>query len=46
MIHSVKRDGGEEMVTNERYFVMPWKMVNADVKGVTLAEAVDEICNQ
>ena len=25
-------DGGKEIVTNERYFVMPWKMVDVDGK--------------
>ena len=41
-IHSVKhRD--KEIITNERYFVMPWKMVNVDGKVVSLKEAVDEI---
>ena len=41
-IHSVKH-GDKEIVTNERYFVMPWKMVNVDGKRVSLKEAVDEI---
>ena len=36
-------DGDKEIVTNERYFVMPWKMVNVDGKRVSLKEAVDEI---
>ena len=36
-------DGYEEIVTTERYFVMPWKMVDVDGKRVSLAEAVDEI---
>ena len=41
-IHGVsKRD--KEIVTNERYFVMPWKMVNVDGKRVSLREAADEI---
>ena len=30
-IHSAKH-GDKEIVTNERYFVMPWKMVNVDGK--------------
>ena len=41
-IHSVS-DGNEEIVTNESYVVMPWKMVNVDGKRVSLKEAVDEI---
>ena len=48
-IHSAKHgearvsDGDKEIVTNERYFVMPWKVVNVDGKRVSLKEAVDEI---
>ena len=44
-IHSAKRakHGDKEIVTNERYFFMPWKMVNVDGKRVSLKEAVDEI---
>ena len=48
-IHSAKRgeasvsDGYEEIVTTERYIVMPWKMVNMDGKRVSLKEAIDEI---
>ena len=41
-IHSVKH-GDKEIVTNERYVVMPWKMVNVDGQRVSLKEAVDEI---
>ena len=41
-IHRAKQ-GDKEIVTNERYFVMPWKMVNVDGKRVSLKEAVDEI---
>ena len=41
-IHGVS-DGDKEIVTNKRYFVMPWKMVNVDGKRVSLKEAVDEI---
>ena len=47
-IHSIS-DGDKEIVTNERYVVMPWKVANRcgkngeNVKNVTLAEAVDEI---
>ena len=54
-IHSVKRgearvsDGDKEIVTNEKYVVMPWKAVNMHRKNgendkhVTLEEAVHEI---
>ena len=44
-IHSAKhaKHGDKEIVTIERYFVMPWKMVNVDGKRVSLKEAVDEI---
>ena len=54
-IHSVKRgeasvsDGDKEIVTNERYVVMPWRVVNRrgkngkNAKNVTLEEAVHEI---
>ena len=48
-IHSVKRGearvSGEdkEIVTIERYFIMPWKIVNVDGKRVSLKEAVYEI---
>ena len=48
-IHSAKHgeasvyDGYEEIVTTERYFVIPWKMVTVDGKRVSLKEAVDEI---
>ena len=41
-IHSVS-DGNEEIVTNERYVVMPWKMVTKCGASVTLKEAVEEI---
>ena len=36
-------DGDKEIVTNERYMVMPWKMVTRNGKYVTLTEAVDGI---
>ena len=39
-IHSIS-DRDKEIVTNERYVVMPWKMVNRHSKNMTLAEAVD-----
>ena len=48
-IHCTKRgeasisDGDKEIVTNERYVVMPWKVVNVDGKRVCLKEVVDEI---
>ena len=48
-IHSAKHgearvsDGDKEIVTNKRYFIMPWKVVNVDGKRVSLKEAVDEI---
>ena len=33
----------EEIVTNERYVVMPWKMVARHGTNMTLKEAVEEI---
>ena len=42
-IHSISDDGNEEIVTNERYVVMPWKMVTRCGANVTLKEAVEEI---
>ena len=42
-IHSVSDDGNGCIVTNERYVVMPWKMVTRHGKNMTLAEAVDII---
>ena len=41
-IHSIS-DGYKEIVTTERYVVMPGKMVNRRGNGVKLEEAVDEI---
>ena len=41
-IYSIS-DGNEEIVTNERYVVMPWKMVTRYGTNVTLKEAVEEI---
>ena len=38
--------GSEEIVTNERYVVMPWKMVIRHGTNMTLKEAVDRILNQ
>ena len=45
-IHSVSDDGNGRIVTNERYVVMPWKMVTRHGKSMTLKEAVDSILNQ
>ena len=39
-IHSIS-DGNEEIVTNQRYVVMPWKMVTRCGANVTLKEAVE-----
>ena len=41
-IHRVS-NGYEEIVTNKRYVIMPWKMVNVEGKRVSLKEAADEI---
>ena len=41
-IHSVS-DGNEKIVTNERYVVMPWKMVTRYGTNVTLKEVIEEI---
>ena len=45
-IHSISDDGNEEIVTNERYVVMPWKMVIRSGANMTLKEAIDRILNQ
>ena len=45
-IHSVSDDGNRWIVTNERYVVMPWKMVTRHGKNMTLKEAVDSILNK
>ena len=45
-IHSVSDDGNQWIVTNERYVVMPWKVVTRHGKNMTLKEAVDSILNQ
>ena len=45
-IHSVSDDGNGWIVTDERYVVMPWKMVTRNRTNMTLAEAVDRISNQ
>ena len=42
-IHSASEDGNQWIVTNERYVVMPLKMVTRNGKNMTLAEAVDGI---
>ena len=44
-IHSVS-DGNREIATNDRYVVMPWKMVTRYEKNMTLKEVVDEIIKQ
>ena len=41
-IHSIF-DGNEDIVTNERYMVMPWKMVTRREENLTFKEAVEEI---
>ena len=41
-IHSVS-DENEEIVTNKRYVVMPWKMVTRHGANMSLKEAVEEI---
>ena len=41
-IHSIS-DGDKEIVTNERYMVMPWKMVTRRGENLALKEAVEEI---
>ena len=38
-IHSVS-DGDKEIVTNESYMVMPWKVVTRNGKNMSLKEAV------
>ena len=45
-IHSVSDDGNGWIVTNERYVVMPWKMVTRNGTNMTLAEAVDGILSR
>ena len=48
-IHGISdRDGSDtpahkEIVTNETYVVMPWKMVTRNGKNMTIKEAVEEI---
>ena len=38
--------GNEQIVTNERYVVMRWKIVTRHGKNVTLKEAVDRILDK
>ena len=45
-VHSVSDDGNGWIVTNERYVVMPWKMVTRNGTYMTLAEAVDGILSR
>ena len=45
-IHSVSDYGNGWIVTNERYVVMPWKMVTRHGKNMTLEEAVDGILSR
>ena len=45
-IHSISDDENQWIVTNERYVVMPWKMVTRHVKNMTFKQAVDSILNQ
>ena len=42
-IHSISDDWNGWIVTNEKYVVMPWKMVTRNCENMTLAEAVDGI---
>ena len=41
-VHSIS-DGDKEIVTNERYVVMPWKVVTRHGKNMSLKEMVDGI---
>ena len=45
-IHNVSDDGNGWIVANERYVVMPWKMVTRNGTNMILAEAVDGILSQ
>ena len=42
-IHSISDDGNGWIITNERYVVMPWKMVTRHGKNMSLKEVVDGI---
>ena len=46
MIHSVSDDGNGWIVTDERYVVMPCKMVTRYGKNMTLPEAVNGILSR
>ena len=45
-IHSVSNYENGWIVTNERYVVMPWKMVTRNGKNMTVTEVVDSILKQ
>ena len=45
-IHSISDDGNGWISTNERYVVMPWKMVTRNGKNMTLADLTDSILNK
>ena len=45
-IHGVSDDGNGWIVTNERYVVIPWKVVTRHGKKMTLEEAVDGILSR
>ena len=45
-IHSISDDGNGWTVTDERYVVMPWKMVTRHGKNMALTEAVDSILSR
>ena len=45
-ICSISDDGNGWIITNERYVVMPWKMVMRHGKNMTLTEAVDHILSK
>ena len=45
-IHSIPDDGNGWIVTNERYVVMPWKMVTRNGTNMALTETVDRILSR
>ena len=45
-IHSISDDGNGWVVTNEKYVVMPRKMLTRHGTNMTLAEAVDGVLSQ
>ena len=45
-IHSISDDGNGWIVTDERYVVIPWKMVTRNGTNMNLAEAVDGILSR